>query len=156
MSHIFQFLRGTAAEWAAHDVPLKDGEIALLKKGDGRVEMRIGNGSGVFSELPPVGESKVDIESPPFGELITGHDYRLGSVDAVELYFPETPTDDFYALLTFDSGEEAAIYYTDEDCRFTGEDTENGVFTPVANKHYTVLLWYDGTKQGLVRGVANG
>ena len=155
MSHFLQLLRGTAAEWEAHDVPLKDGEPALLKKADGRVQLRVGDGESCFSDLGAVGECRVEPEALPFGELAAGYDYRIGNAEGVEYFFPETIPDDFYALLTFDSGAEATVYYTDDDCYFTGDDTEGGVFTPVANKHYTVLVWYDGTKQGVVRGVAH-
>ncbi len=153
MSHFFQLLRGTGAEWEAHNVPLKDGEPALLKKEDGRVELRVGNGTDNFSDLKPVGGGRVVTDAVPFGELEAGTEYRLGSADCVEYSFPGTVPDDFYAILTFDSGAEAAVLLIDEDCYFTGDDTANGVFTPLANKHYTLLLFYDGTKQGLVRGV---
>lgn len=155
MSHFLQLLRGTAAEWEAHDVPLKDGEPALLKKTDGRVQLRIGNGTDYFTDLMAVGECRVENEALTFGELVSGYDYRIGSADSVEYSFPETMPDDFYALMTFDSGETPTDFYVGTDCYFTGDDTAGGVFTPTANRHYTLLLWYDGTKQGIVRGVAH-
>ena len=72
----------------------------------------------------------------------------------MEYYFPDKPDADFYAIIVFDSGTEAPPeFYTDEECKITGDDTRDGVFTPIAGKHYTVFLWYDGTKQGFVRGV---
>ncbi len=157
MYHFFQFLRGSSAEWTAHDVPLKDGEIAFLKMANGRVQLRVGNGKNTFSALKPVGERCVKSGALSYGVLETGVEYRITTIEdgAVEYYFPDTPEADFYAILVFDSGAEAPEFYTDEECKFTGDDTSGGVFTPLAGKHYTVLLWYDGTKQAVVRGVAS-
>jgi long-chain acyl-CoA synthetase len=37
---------------------------------------------------------------------------------------------------------------------FSGDDVLEGVFVPDTEKHYTLLFWYDGRMQGLVRGVS--
>lgn len=93
-------------------------------------------------------------EAVPFGTFETGYDYRIGDADGVEYYFPEENIpNDLWCVLHFNSGTEATVYYTDDDCVITGDDCKDGVFTPVANKRYTVLVWYDGTKQAIVRGV---
>lgn len=90
----------------------------------------------------------------PFGTFETGYDYRIGDADAVEWYFPETNIpSDLYAIMHFNSGATATTIMIDEDCVLTGDDCKGGVFTPVANKKYSVFVWYDGTKQGVVRGV---
>lgn len=155
MSHKIQHLRGTASEWEENDITPAEGEIALLKKADGRVQLRVGDGENAFSLLTPIGESKIDAEALPFGTLEAGCEYRMGVCDAVEVYFPDEPADDYYAVVTFDSPEEAPFFYVDEDCQFSGDDTENETFVPRENRHYTILFWYDGTKQALVRGVSH-
>ena len=155
-ANFLQFLHGNSAEWTAHDVPLKNGEIAFLNMPNGRVQLRVGNGRQAFSELKAVGEITVKSSAPSYGVLETGVEYRISTIEngAVEYYFPDTPDADFYAILVFDSGTEAPPeFYTDEECKITGDDTRDGVFAPIAGKHYTVFLWYDGTKQGFVRGV---
>lgn len=95
----------------------------------------------------------VEAEALPFGEFKSGYDFRIGDAEGVEYFFPETISNDFWCVLHFNSGTEATTYYTDDDCVITGDDCKDGVFTPVANKRYTVLVWYDGTKQAIVRGV---
>lgn len=90
----------------------------------------------------------------PFGTLESGYDYRIGDADMLEWYFPETNIpSDFYAIMRFNSGATATTVLIDEDCVLTGDDCKGGIFTPVANKKYSVFVWYDGTKQGVVRGV---
>lgn len=153
MTHKIQHLRGTAAQWSENDITPAEGELALLKKADGRMQLRIGDGSHAFSLLPPIGERKIDAEALPFGTLEAGCEYRMGECDAIEVYFPDAPADDYYAVVTFDSGEEATFFYVDEDCLFSGDDTEGGLFLPTEKKHYTLLFWYDGKKQALVRAV---
>lgn len=157
MYHFFQFLRGTPEEWAAYDVPLKDGEIAFLKMANGRVQLRVGNGQNKFSALKAVGERTVKSGALSYGTLEAGVEYRIATIEdgLVEYFFPDEPETDFYAILVFDSGTEAPEFCTDEECKFTGDDTSGGVFTPLAGKHYNILLWYDGTKQAFVRGVAS-
>lgn len=72
----------------------------------------------------------------------------------LEWYFPETNIpSDFYAIMRFNSGATATTVLIDEDCVLTGDDCKGGIFTPVANKKYSVFVWYDGTKQGVVRGI---
>lgn len=96
----------------------------------------------------------IDESAVPFGTFETGYDYRIGDADAVEWYFPETDIpSDLYAIMHFNSGATATTIMIDEDCVLTGDDCKGGVFTPVANKKYSVFVWYDGTKQGVVRGV---
>lgn len=106
----------------------------------------------------------VNVEAPPFGTLENGREYLLGEVDAIELYFPVEGEDidslnGFYSILHFSSGTEPAIFYIDDaeynesTCFMTGDDCKSGVFTPVANRSYTVYLWYDGeNKRGFVIG----
>lgn len=156
MYHFFQFLRGTVAEWKANDVPLKDGEIGFLKMASGRVQLRVGNGKKKFSALKPVAERYIVKDDLGFGTFETAMEIRLETTDleTVEYYFPTTPDDDFYAFLVFETEAQAPSFVTDDDCKFTGDDTSGGIFTPTANKHYNLLFFYDGTKQAVVRAVA--
>lgn len=144
---------GTQAWWEANDNVITKGRIVFLEKADGRFQLRVGDGTTHFTDLPAIGEFRVDPEALPFGTLESGYDYRIGNAEGVEYFFPETIPDDFHALVSFNSGAEATVLYTDDDCVFTGDDCSKGIFTPISNKKYTVFFWYDGTKQAIVRGI---
>lgn len=47
-------LTGTTAQWAADDIVIADGEIAVERRDDASVRIKIGNGVDTFSELPYV------------------------------------------------------------------------------------------------------
>ena len=151
-------LRGTEAEWAASDAVAKDGELALLYTDSGRTRIKVGNGTSPFSELPFI-DGDVKNETPDEGvaaaEPLCGEDLRFGTCTSLSLAVPAEPDDDYYALVTFDSGEVATVFTDQSGICFTGDDTTEGTFLPVENKHYTVFVWYDGAMQGLIRGVAH-
>lgn len=154
-ANYLQLLRGTPEEWAAYDVPLMDGEVALLKRQNGRVQLRVGNGQNNFSALKNVGDITVKSGALSYGTLEAGVEYRIATIEdgLVEYYFPDTPDEDLYSILVFDAPATAIEFATDEDAKLTGDNCKNGVFTPAPNTHYTIYFWYDGTKQGFVRGV---
>ena len=84
----------------------------------------------------------------PFGTMESEHEYFIGDAGAIEWTFPETGlADGFYSVLHFVSGTEATTNLLDGGSIQTGDDCKNGVFTPKANKSYTVVCWYDGTKK---------
>lgn len=117
----------------------------------GSVVKRV-NESG--DEIGVVQFRHIEEAAVPFGTLESGYDYRIGDADMLEWYFPETNIpSDFYAIMRFNSGTTATTILIDEDCVLTGDDCKGGIFTPVANKKYSVFVWYDGTKQGVVRSI---
>ena len=154
-ANYLQLLRGTPEEWGTYDAPLMDGEVALLKWQNGRVQLRVGNGQNKFSTLKNVGDITVKSGALSYGTLEAGVEYRITTIEEglVEYYFPDTPDEDLYSILVFDAPATAIEFATDEDAKLTGDNCKNGMFTPAPNTHYTVYFWYDGTKQGFVRGV---
>jgi hypothetical protein len=58
-------------------------------------------------------------------------------------------------MVTFDSGATPTEFIV-EDGKFvfTGGDVENEIFVPQPEKHYTIMLWYDGRVEGCTRGVS--
>ena len=146
-------LRATAAAWAAHDVIVPDGELALLKE-DGRVRIKVGDGVRRFSELPFI-DGTVRESTETDLTLAIGDDVRLGACTALSITLPSVPEEDFYAMVTFDSPYEGATQLTlSQKVTLTGDDTVEGKLRAAAGRHYSLLIWNDGRLQGLVRGVA--
>ncbi len=87
--------------------------------------------------------------------LEKGKIYRMDTVSTLSLVIPEDPDDEFFCELTFDSNEDAASFSVSSPIRFSGDDIADESFYPKENTHYTVFIWYDGSMQGVVRGLAN-
>ena len=89
---------------------------------------------------------------------------RYGTVTSIELVLPSTIPDDYISSVVFTSGSPAADFDVDEGTtnfiypstiKMTGENCSGGIFTPMANKRYTVILTYDGVYvSGVVGGVS--
>ncbi|MBQ8720369.1 MAG: hypothetical protein IJY65_04990 [Clostridia bacterium] len=154
MAKIIQHLRGDTKSWQEHDVTVRDGELAVERTPGGNVKLKVGNGSTPYSELPYVDglvkKSEEDV-------IVLGHslDLRLGEKSTLEVKMPEVFDEDFFCMLTFDSGSTPTEFIV-EDGKFvfTGGDVEGEIFIPQPMKHYTVMLWYDGRVQGCTRGVS--
>jgi hypothetical protein len=147
-------LRGTESEWAANDLIIPEGEIALLKTGTGRIKAKIGDGISRFSELPSIDG---DPHRPDTDTIDMKHGklYRLGTVSGISISLPASADDDFYTELSFTSGEDATEFISDTPIRFTGDDIAGEEFIPREKKHYNLFIWYDGEYQGVARGLEN-
>ena len=145
-------IRGTEAEWAANDVVIPEGEIALLKTRGGKIKAKIGDGYSKFSELSSIDGDAIrptkNTISPAHGKL-----YRLGTVTDLTVSLPASPDDDFYTEISFTSGEDATEFMTDTKIRFTGDDIAAEEFIPRERTHYNLFIWYDGEYQGVARGL---
>ena len=154
MHKSIRHLRGTESEWAANDIVIPDGEIALLKTPTGRIKAKIGDGISRFSEL-----SSLDGDALRTGDdtldMKHGKLYRLGTVSGISIKLPRSPEDDFYTELSFTSGEDATEFISDTVIRFTGDDIAAEEFIPREKTHYNLFIWYDGEYQGVARGLAN-
>lgn len=87
--------------------------------------------------------------------LLHNKEYRLGTIpNAFKFDFPETLIDDYIASIDFVTNTTPELSY-DVGIHWSGDDiSDNTAFVPVANKHYTIVFWYDGTYlNGAVRGV---
>lgn len=72
---------GTPAAWAAHNLVLGDGEIALERVNAGTVRAKIGDGSRPFSEAPYLG-SDLDIAAADLRYVQQANTVTLGGVAA--------------------------------------------------------------------------
>lgn len=155
MPNKVKHLRGSDEEWAANDVVVEDGEIALAKSSEGRYRIKIGNGENRFSELEMLGGEVIE-KSTPSTTLHHCHDVRFGEVAKLTLIIPDTCEKDFYSVVTFDSGlTPTTLSYTKSRVTFTGHSVIGGQLVPEACTHYTAVFWYDGHMQCHVRGVEN-
>ena len=145
-------LRGSEAEWAANDIVIPDGEIAILKTASGSVKLKVGNGSSRFSDLPALIGNTVKPDTETI-EIKNGVTYRLGTVHSLNLIFPSEPDDDFYTEISFTTDSYPPDFAISEPITFTGDGTADGDFLADKKRHYTVFIWYDGEYQGVIRGV---
>lgn len=147
-------LRGTEDAWARNDVIIPDGELAIIKTKGGGARVKLGDGVSRFSELPGItGEPKECAEDEIV--LLHGRSYRLGTKDALTISFPTVIDDDYYTEITFDSGIDATEFNVIGELSLTGDDVADRELMPREKTHYTVFIWYDGTLQGIVRGLKN-
>ena len=92
------------------------------------------------------------------GDSLTPTDlseYRCGTLSSLSLTLPENPSPAFCCALVFDTPEgngTASLDYP-EGIRWTGDDIAEGEFLLFGERHYTVILWYDGAWEATVRGV---
>ena len=86
-------------------------------------------------------------------ELATNTIYNGGELSSVTLTLPATVPADFIAQVEFTSGAIATTFTAPATVIFEGNDCSNGVFTPLANKRYSVMVYSDGVNViGLVMG----
>lgn len=153
---ILQLLRGSAAQWQEYDIVPADGEVALLRTAGGRTRIKIGNGTDPFSALCcQDGEVIKGMQGSQL-TLRHGADHRLGTTETVMIQYPAVYDEDFFATVTFDSPSTPTSFSCPltPALHVTGDAVTDGIFVPQASTHYTVLFWYDGGMQALVRGVA--
>jgi hypothetical protein len=150
--------RATPEGWDAIDPVIPDGELALTKKSSG-VEIRVGDGSTVYSELLPInGRRILNLDTHPSIFLEDGDEVHCRYVESMEIY-PHIRNGFFSATVSFDTAVgsyvDAIIHYT-EKILFTGDDIEEEYFSPAEGTHYTLHIWYDGKMNCDVRGVYVG
>ena len=78
--------------------------------------------------------------------LVNNADYRCGVVsDSIEVTLPLSISGAFCSCVRFTTPSTIPTdYSTFPNINYVGDDTANGVFTPVENKRYTMLFDYDG------------
>lgn len=155
MPNKVRFLRGSDEEWAANDIVIDDGEIALAQSPTGNYRMKIGNGEKKFSELDMFGG---EVRRPTGQSVTLKHcdDVRYKAVAQLSVEFPALRDEDYYSLLTFDSPASPTQLSYPEDVTFTGSSIVNDRFVPEENMHYTLIFWEDGSGiQCHARGIGN-
>jgi hypothetical protein len=148
-------LRGNETEWAENDIVIPDGELAVLQHSSGITRIKIGNGTSRFSELQFVGQhlTKLTEDSAVLNPTGDG-DYKCGIMRSLTLTLPSVPEDGFSFAVTFKSDTEVTnINITGGSIYFTGDGCADGTLYPDFKTSYTLFVWYDGSYQGVVRGV---
>ena len=93
-------------------------------------------------------------ETTPTRILNHNEEIRYDTVESITLTLPEEKPNDYISSVIFTSGE-IVPSFTAEGIIMCGDECEVGVFTPEANKRYTVIVSYDGVNIiGDVRGVS--
>ena len=145
-------LRGNEADWAGNDIVVPDGEIAILHTGGGQIKLKVGDGVRRFSALPALIGNTLSLDQNDL-TVEHGFTYRLGRRDALALRLPDAPDADFFTEISFQSASYATEFEATPNIIFTGDGTADGDFTPEAMRNYTLFIGYDGSYQGVVRGV---
>ena len=152
MKCVMQQLRASREEWAENDRVVPAGAIALIDKGEGSFDMKVGDGEHPFSALNYLGSRIIKSDASSV-TLSHGDDVRLGRLSELSISFDENFGDDFYAMLTFDSSSDGTMIMYPEEMRCTGTSCYYGYFSPDMECHYTLVFWYDGRLQCSVRGI---
>lgn len=77
-------------------------------------------------------------------ELATNTIYNGGELASVTLTLPNSVPADFIAQVEFSSGAAATTFTAPAALYFNGDACDGGVFTPVANKRYCIMVISDG------------
>ena len=86
-------------------------------------------------------------------ELASDTIYNGAELASVTFTLPATVPANFTAQLNFTSGTTATTFTAPATVTFEGDACSNGVFTPLASKRYSVLIYTDGVNViGLVMG----
>ncbi len=103
-------------------------------------------------------ESAVVVRSASGEETVSledGVEVRLGEIGTVALTLPETPSDVYAATLVFDTkaknGDSQLLF--SQQIKWSGDDVIGDAPVLFGGRHYTMMLWYDGSYQGIVRSV---
>lgn len=94
-------LKGTAAEWAAHEFVLEDGDLAV-ESDTGK--MKEGDGESTFAQLPYVGAAEIDAAKakPSFTQMIYLADGQsVAAGDYLSPAYVTTDPGDDYDLVQF-------------------------------------------------------
>ena len=148
-------LLGTSSDWAANDIIIPDGEIAIERVLGGGSKLKIGDGEHPFSRLASVTGDTVICEDEEI-DLVSGMRYRFDTVSGITIRPPDEPEDDFYCEISFDTPNfDIDFSIVGPHIRMTGDGAIDEIFIPEPYMHYTVFIWYDGTYQGVARGLRN-
>lgn len=81
--------------------------------------------------------------------------YNGGEQTALTIALPETVDVSFLCEICFSSGSTATtLTYPQSGINYVGDDVSSNIFTPVANKRYTIMCSYDGSNYlFVVKGV---
>lgn len=77
-------------------------------------------------------------------ELADNTIYNAGTLTALTITFPATPTASYISQVNFSSGTTATALTAPVDVVWSGDDIVSNVFVPDVSKRYSVMFFYDG------------
>lgn len=89
--------------------------------------------------------------------LTNGSENRIGEMSSLTLTLPSPIPDDYISILSFTSGATATALDYGENIKWVNGSTDviDGIFVPIPNTRYTIVIRYDGQYVcGEVGGVA--
>ncbi len=85
-------------------------------------------------------------------ELVNNSETRYSEISSLTITLPESIPDNFISSVIFTSGTTPPTVSIPTDIYCQGNNCTNGIFTPAANKRYTIIFDYDGQfKNGTVK-----
>lgn len=101
---------------------------------------------------------KIDTTSTSPIHLTNNTSFRLGTITTLTIDNPVTYPLDYMCEVVFIAGASISIDYSALSLTFSGDDVENNVFIPQANKIYNILFFNNSNSdtaslQAIVRGV---
>ena len=154
MKKSIRLMRADSSAWERINPVIADGEPVIERTAAGSVRIKIGNGKDRFASLPSLLGDTVKTDAAII-ELSGGKSFRLGTVPALHLVMPKVYDDEFSCEVSFDSGVDATEFSVSEGIRFSGDGVADEELMPIPKTHYTLFIWYDGSFQGIVRGIPN-
>ena len=86
-------------------------------------------------------------------EMAPNHIFRAEELASVTITLPAAFDDDFISKIDFTSGATAAAFTAPDTIKWSGDDVVDNAFVPVANKRYSIFVYYDGV---FVRAISKG
>ena len=154
MKKSIRLMRADEASWQRSNPVIPDGEPVIGRTAAGSVRIKIGNGSDRYADLSSLLGDTVKTAATEIS-LSGGKSFRLGTAPALHLNLPTAYDDDFWCEISFDSGVDATEFSVSGEIRFSGDGVADEELMPIAKTHYTLFIWYDGSFQGIVRGIPN-
>lgn len=78
-------------------------------------------------------------------DMAADHEYRYFiALTDLTMKLPETPVNNYISSIVFKTNKDSFTFTAPDNCRFIGDDCDNGTFTPLKNSKYDVVVVYDG------------
>lgn len=79
--------------------------------------------------------------------------YNYTELTSIDISAPSSVDPSFISQVNFTSGATATVFTNTGSYSLVGDDVTDGTFTPVSNKRYSLILYYDGV---YLRAVSSG
>ena len=147
--------KDTLANWLKTNPILINGELVFVELEDGTIKHKVGNGTAKFSELPY--ESDYDnkannativnnnTDTSVVIDMDADHEYRYFiALTDLTMKLTDNPTNNYISSIVFKTNKDSFTFIAPNNCKFIGDDCDNGTFTPLKNSKYDVVVVYDG------------